>query len=126
MPKDKDVDSVGKDTPKTTSKNPGTDKVQLAPENHHLSSTVTDTLDGYTSHNFVLLTPMKIGLNQSPQKTGSSPPQQHDPSCLQGSFLYNPLPKPSPLQVSTLTSPNLESPKHQTHSITQTKVINLT
>ena len=67
MPKDKDVvDSVGKDILKTASENPGTDKVQLAPENHHLSSPIADTLDSYTSHNFILLTPVKIGLNQSP------------------------------------------------------------
>ena len=110
--KDKDVvDSVGKDTPKCASENPSTVKTQLAHENHHLSPPVANTVDSYTSHNFILLTPVKIGLNHSPQKTSPSPPQQHGPSHMQESNLYNPPPKLSPLNVTTSNSPNPESPK---------------
>lgn len=111
-PKDKDVeDSVGKDTPNIASENPSTNKVQLAHENHHLSLPAAYNLDGYTFHNFILLTLVKIGLNHTAQKTCSSPPQQHDPSGMQESSHYNPPPKQSPLKVTTSTSPNLESPK---------------
>ena len=110
--KDRDVvEPVGNDTPKCVSKIPGTVKVQLTHENHHLSSLIANNFEDYTSHNFILLTPVKIGLNHSPQKTTSSPPQQLDPSRMQESSFYNPPPKPSPLKVTASTSPNSESPK---------------
>ena len=117
------MEPVGKDTPKCVSEIPSTVKVQLAHENHHLSSPIANNFEDYTSHNFILLTPVKIGLNHSPQKTISSPPQQLDPSRMQESSIHNPSPKLSPLKVTTSTSPNPESPKTPNTSCNSNKSI---
>ena len=110
--KDRDiVEPVGKDTPKCVSEIPSTVKVQLAHENHHLSLPIANNFEDYTSHNFILLTPVKIALNHSPQKTSPSPPQKYGPSRMQESNLYNPPPKLSPLNVTTSNNLNPESPK---------------
>ena len=85
--------------------------VQLAPKNISLPTHQADRIDNSTSHNLILLTSAKIGLNPSTHKAFTTQVQQQGLSITQECPTYNQSTKPSPLEAPPPISPRMKSLK---------------